>query len=195
MGNFILNNDRYYIMRKILDFTFLSLFLVIGTLSSSAMKKEKNELDSVIFENKDFRDNIDFYLKYLSDKDYNKEHEYIYIRAELSKTKTTTKTTFIIYLVGGIYDFFNESKKIIDFIDYKNYNMLLVGDFPNNVVNIKKNMNLNISTDILEKYFKKDYEKYKLTKREPAPEIYDYMNMTLEFNDKGHIILMKCEYY
>jgi hypothetical protein len=178
-------------MRKIISFTTLCLFLVIGIQSCSAKKQEKNELDSVIFENKDFRNNIDLYLKYLSEFYYNKEHEYIYVRAETSKTKTS----FIIYLCGGSYYFFRDSSKIIDYIDYKNYNMLLVGDFPNIVVNIKKNLRLDITKGILLKYFKKDYEKFKLTKYGPAPEIYDYMNMSLEFNEKGHIILLKCEYY
>jgi len=178
-------------MRKIISFTTLCLFLAIGIESCSSRKPEKKEIDPEIFENKDFRENIDLYFKYLSDKNYDKEHEYIYVRAETSKTKTS----FIIYLNGGSYVFFNDSIRIIDYINYKNYNMLLVGDFPNNVVNIKKNMNLNISKDIIQKYFKKDYEEFKLTKREPAPDMYDYMNMSLEFNEEGHIILMKCEYY
>ena len=178
-------------MIRFISFTALSLFLMIGILSCSEKKQEKHKLDSVIFENKDFRDNIDLYLKYLSDKNYHKEHEYIYARAETSKTKTS----FLIYLSGGSYHFFNDSLKIIDYIDYKNYKILLVGDFPNNVVNIKKNLHLNISKDILLKYFKKDYEKFKLNGYEPAPEIYDYMSMKLEFNKKGNIILTKCQYY
>lgn len=143
-----------------------------------------------IWENKDFETAIDNYCKYVDSTSYKKNFDYIYVKA----TKKNNRVEFIIYLSGGSYDFIEKKERIIDFFSYKGHDILLIGDFPNEVVNIKKNNSLNVLEDVVKKRYHVDYDKFIQEKFAPAPLIYDYMNMTLIFkNDK--LVSCKRQYY
>lgn len=155
------------------------------TLLLLACKKEMKT-----WGNKDFKTAIDNYCQYVDSVSYRNNFDYIYVESNIKNDSTE----FVIYLCGGSYDFLNEKERIIDFFVYKKYDILLLGDFPNEIVKINKNVHLNIINDIVKKRYPADYEKYLNDKRSVGPLIYDYMNMILIF--KGdRLISCKREYY
>lgn len=142
------------------------------------------------WENKDFKTAIDNYCQYVDSVSYRNNFDYIFVESNIKNDSTE----FVIYLCGGSYDFLNEKERIIDFFNYQKYDILLIGDFPNEIVKINKNANLNIINDIVRKRYPVDYEKYLNDKRSVGPLIYDYMNMILLF--KGdRLISCKRQYY
>jgi len=140
------------------------------------------------WDNKEFEAAIDNYCKY-ADSSEHRDSDYIYVEAE----KRNDCTVFVILLAGGAYAFVNGTKPVIDFVKYKNYDILLVGDFPNQILNIEKNRKLNVE-DIVKVRFPLEYERYVKMKLFAPPLIYDYMNMTLTFKERK-LINRKIEYY
>jgi hypothetical protein len=145
---------------------------------------------SKTWKNKEFKQAIDSYCEYVDSVGFKPNFDYIYIEA----LKSLDSTVFFVYLVGGAYDFLVDSKKIVDFIIYNKNDIMFIGDFPNDVVEIKKNKRLNIIDDILKVRYPNDYNKYLQDKHSVGPLIYDSMNMTLVFK-KNKLISCKRQYY
>jgi hypothetical protein len=143
--------------------------------------------------NKEFESAINDYCRYLDTLpkyEYKDGFDYIYIEASQSEDITS----FLITLWGGSYKFMNRQDKIKGFFKYKNYDILLFGDFPNEIVDIKVSINLNSINEIVQKRYPTDYNKYLKDKSTVGPLMYDYMNMTLIF--KGdQLITYKREIY
>lgn len=144
---------------------------------------------NVKFDNNEFAKAFDDYLIYIDSVNYKPDFDYIYLEAFNFKDSTT----FRISLVGGSYDFLNKANRIIDFEKYKGIDVLLIGDFPNEIVNIKKNTRLDAMNDIVRKLYPQDYKKYLKDEHSVGPLIYDNMNMTLVFK-KGKLISCKKQY-
>lgn len=162
---------------------FIMLFFI--TLLLFGCKKEMKT-----WENKDFKIALDNYCQFVDSVSYRNNFDYIFVESNIKNDNTE----FVIYLCGGSYDFLNEKERIIDFFVYKKYDILLVGDFPNEIVQINKNTHLNIIRDIVKERYPEDYEKYLNDERSVGPLIYDYMNMILIFKgDK--LISCKRQYY
>lgn len=167
--------------------SLLKIVILILSIIGFTSCTEKKE----VFENKEFCNYLNSYLQYLdSINDSNKEFDYICIQS-----KTKKDTTFLtIHLSGGAYRFISYKSEVIDFINYKTYKVLLIGEFPNKVLEINKNNHLDITKDILLKYYRKEYEKFLESSSPIPPLIYDYMTMYLIFkNDK--LLSCKREYY
>jgi hypothetical protein len=163
---------------------FVILFLMIILLNSC--NKEK-----FTWENKEFKSAIDYYCKYIDSSNYYEQNfDYMYIKAAVK----SDSTVFMIYLDGGAYIFLTETSSITDFFVYNKHDVLLTGDFPNKIVNIKKNKRLNIIDDILKVRYPSDYKKYLHDKSTVGPLIYDYMNMTIIFKE-NKLISCKRQYY
>ena len=143
-----------------------------------------------VFKNKAFEAELTDYCIYLNTVECKKDFDYIFIKAASYKDSVT----FEIYLTGGAYDFIKYKDFIIDFFNFKGYDVLLIGDFPNIVVPRKKNQGLQIIDKIVRKKYPKEYEKYLQNKETPAPLIYDYMSMNLVFF-KSNLIYSKRVYY
>lgn len=146
--------------------------------------------ESVTWENKDFGMAVNNYCKYLDSVGYKHNFDYIFVKA----TTRNDSTLFLIYLCGGSYHFLKEQEEVIDFIQYKGYDILLKGDFPNRIVNIKRNDKLDIIDDIIKERYPKDYEKYVKNNNPVAPLIYDYMDITLIFKGTKLISYKKQSY-
>ncbi len=144
---------------------------------------------NVKFDNNEFAKAFDDYLIYIDSVNYKPDFDYIYLEAFNFKDSTT----FRISLVGGSYDFLNKANRIIDFEKYKGIDVLLIGDFPNEIVNIKKNTRLDAMNDIVRKLYPQDYKKYLKDEHSVGPLLYDNMNMTLVFK-KGKLISCKKQY-
>jgi hypothetical protein len=159
-------------------FIFL-LALLLNACNSSTIK----------FDNNEFAMAVDDYLIYVDSVNYKPDFDYIYIEAYNFKDSTA----FRISLVGGSYDFLNEPNRIIDFGKYKGIDILLIGDFPNEIVNIKRNTRLNTMDEIVKQRYPEDYKKYLKDEHSVGPLIYDNMNMTLVFK-KDKLISCKKQY-
>jgi hypothetical protein len=146
-----------------------------------------------IIANKDFLVHLDEYIKYVdSSGSYKNNHDYIYLEA--IKSKDTTK--LIITLVGGSYEFLKHPYRtnIIDFFNYRGYKILLIGDFPNDIIQNKLNENLNIDNEIVKKYYPEDYSKWQKDSLSVGPLIYDYMGIFLTYKNNNLIYYHK-QYY
>jgi hypothetical protein len=140
--------------------------------------------------NNEFKEALNNYYSYVDSVNYKQGFDYIYIEA----TQNRDSVLFLIYLCGGSYDFINEKDKIIDFYSYKGKDILFVGDFPNNIMNIQRNIKLNVIDDIVKVRYPEDYIKYLEDEHSVGPLIYDYMDMTLTFKH-NKLISCKRQYY
>src|SRR6266542_5072379 len=109
-----------------LNYTMKKIFLLcitcfIISVISSCFKNKRN------WQNKDFERALDEYYSYVDSIGYKHGFDYINIEAK----KSNDSLVFLIYLYGGAYDFLSDSTKIIDFYQFKKYDILLKGDFPN----------------------------------------------------------------
>jgi hypothetical protein len=143
-----------------------------------------------IGKNKEFEAALGNYFKYVDSVGFKHNFDYIFIEA----TKNRDSTVFVIYLYGGAYYFLHYTERIIDFTDYKKYEIVLIGDYPNDVVNVGRNKKLNIVNDILKVRYPKDYNKFLKDNHSVAPLIYDYMDMTLIFK-QDKLISCKRQFY
>ena len=140
--------------------------------------------------NREFESAINQYINYLDSVEYNLDSDYICIEAN----QMNDSTKFNIYLWAGAYPFIRYSDTFIDFIKYKKHNLLIIGDFPNRVLRVNKNVKINIINDIIKKKYPKDYEKYLLDNMSVSPLLYDYMDMTLIFK-QDRLLSLKRQYY
>jgi hypothetical protein len=154
---------------KNLIYLFSFALLLLISCERNRIKFNNVELSKAI-------ENYCFYLDSLKDL---KASDYIYMESFDFKDSIIFK----ISLVGGSYYFLNEQERIIDFGFYNDYQILLLGDFPNAVVNNKKNKQFNVIDNIVKKRFNEDYIKYLNDKLSIAPLIYDYMTLTLTFKE------------
>jgi len=140
--------------------------------------------------NKDFEACINSYCSYLDSVGFTPDFDYIIVEAK----KNDINTVFTIHLSGGAYHFLNEPEGIIDYFEYRGHYILLIGDFPNEIQKTTKNKQINIINDVIKKEYPEDYEKYLNNDYPFLPLIYDYMTMTLIFEDSR---LVKCrrQYY
>lgn len=74
--------------------------------------------------------------------------------------KQNDSIIFNMRLNGGFNDIILWQDKFIDKINYNNYTIVLLNDFPNDIINLKKNRNIQIE-DIYNEFFKKEYEQFK----------------------------------
>ena len=141
--------------------------------------------------NKDFLMQLNSYIEYIdSTKEYKDDFDFIYLRA-LNRDDTVN---FDIYLNGGSYTFFHDKAMIKDFLKYKSYHILLIGDYPNEIVKVGLNKHLDIIKDIVQKYYPNDYLKYQKDTLSIGPLIYDYMNLSLTFK-KDKLLSIRKQYY
>jgi hypothetical protein len=139
-----------------------------------------------LWKNKEFESAINDYCRYLDtlpNYEIRNGFDYIFIEA----TQNEDITSFIITLSGGSYNFLNQQDNIKGFFRYKNYDILLLGDFPNEIVDIKMNLTVNSINEIVRKRYPTDYNKYLKDQSSVGPSMYDYMNLTLIF--KGDILI------
>jgi hypothetical protein len=141
--------------------------------------------------NREFLLHLDEYLQYVdSTKEYTDDFDYIYVEA----TSRFDSTFFLITLMGGSYTFIDEMNRIKNFIRYKDFNLLFVGDYPNQVIDIRPDKKIDIINDILKKYYKEDYDKYQKDPGSIVPMIYDYMSYNLTYK-QDKLISTKKQYY
>lgn len=134
------------------------------------------------WKNREFDSAINDYCRYLDTlpiHEYKNGFDYIYIEA----TQKEDITSFSITLWGGLYNFLKRQDKIKGFFKYKNYDIMLFGDFPNIIVDTKMDIDLNSWIDIVKKRYPTDYCKYLKDNSSVGPLLYDYMNMTLIFKE------------
>jgi len=146
--------------------------------------------NSKTWNNKEFANAIDNYCQYIDSIKSEHTNEYLYVEAR----NCNDSIVFIIALVGGSYDFLYSQDMIVDFFTYHGFDILLLGDFPNEIVRVEKNKNLNIIDDIVKIRYPDDYNKYLKDKNSVAPLIYDYMDMTLVFRN-NKLISCKRQYH
>ena len=128
--------------------------------------------------NKEFVKQIDSYLTYIDSTEiYEKDYDYIYIKS-ICRNDTSY---FIIYISGGAYDFTNSKYDFIDFIKYKDYDILLKGDFPNRIVNVLKNENKKLSLEIVKERYPNAYKEYLINPNRVAPLCGDPKEIELWF--------------
>jgi len=139
-----------------------------------------------VWENNDFEKAINAYCTYADSVGYLKNFDYILIEG----IKRGDSIFFKVFLWGGAYIFITEKERIIDFINYKNHDMLLLGDFPNSIVDISKNKHLNPVEDIVKNRYPSDYRNLFYYNRDIGPLIYDYKTMDLIFT-KNKLIYFK----
>lgn len=142
------------------------------------------------WENKEFEASINDYCEYLDSVKRQSNFDYIYVEA----SNISDSTIFTIYLSGGASDFINDANRIVDFRGYKKYDIMLIGDFPNCIISLSKQINQNYISDLVKKRYPKDYYMYLRDNKSPAPLIYDYMTMYLTFK-KGKLVNTKRQYY
>lgn len=159
------------------------LLMIFVSLVSCFEKK-------IYWSSKDFEAAIDSYCQYVDSVGFKNKFDYIHIKAE----KHDSKVTFTVHLTGGAYRFLNESNEIIDFFPYKGHDILLIGDFPNEIANINKNKRIDITNDIIKRRYPEDYKRYLDNINLVGPLIYDYMTMILIFKE-GKLISCKRQYY
>jgi hypothetical protein len=152
---------------------FVLPFILIFCILSTVRCQEK----AWITENKDFLNGIQEYYKYLDSLKVNKDYHYVIVDA--SKKHDTTE--LVIYYYGGSYPFFINKGKFIDFINYEGYDLFFLGDFPNPVINIACNKQLNILNDIIKNKFPNEYKYYIKGNYVAEPLICDYMELILSF--------------
>jgi len=168
-------------MSKVNIFIFVSL--ILGFILSCNTKSSKK------WENIEFEKAMNSYRKYVDTIGFKNNFDFILVKAKKNKDSTL----FIIYLCGGGYTFLEYKDRVIDFFTYQGIDILLLGDFPNEIVNIDKNKALDIE-DIVRKRYPSDYKKYLIDTHSVPPMICDFMNMTLTFK-KNKLVNCKREYY
>jgi len=138
-----------------------------------------------------FLNEIDYYIKYIdSTGDYKNNFDFIDI---LAKKKHDT-VDFTVTLYGGSYIFLHRQYSVKDFLTYKGYSIVLRGDFPNSIVSMETDKHLDIVNDIVKKYYKEDFKKFKKDSLSVGPLIYDYMGLFLTYRQDS-LIKKKEEYY
>lgn len=150
---------------------YCSVLIIIVLIYCSCRNQEKS------FKNKEFELALANYIEYVDSVQYKPSFDYILIDA----SGYADSTVFSIYLCGGSYVFLKSPEKVADFFSYKGYDVLLLGCFPNEVIPMEKNKNLNIVRDVVRKRYPGDYKKYLNDKYSVGPLIYDEMNMILVF--------------
>ncbi|MDP4202533.1 MAG: hypothetical protein Q8861_07540 [Bacteroidota bacterium] len=127
-------------------------------------------------DNKTFESALNQYCCYVDSlNEYRKDFDFI----EIDAKKNQNCTYFKIHLSGGGYPFIHKS--VIDFLKYKKYDVILVGDYPNEIITVHKNQKINPVVDILKERYPEDYKKYTVDKRLVPPLIYDYKILKLKF--------------
>ena len=91
----------------------------------------------------------------------------------------------------GAYSIINPMDSIIDFFYYKKHMVMLVGDYPNKLIDIPRMLNKDIRKEVLLKYFKDDYDLYLKDPFLLKPRLADPMEMSLVFNSQG--VMVKSE--
>jgi hypothetical protein len=156
-------------------FIYVSISLILISCSSPEILKQK-------IGNKNFESALNEYYEYL-DSITNRQGSYVIVNAE----QLNGSLVISIHFGGGSYNFFHEN--VVDFLSYKNYDVLLIGDFPNKIINIIKTKKSNIE-NIVKKRYPDDYRNYLLDKSSVGPLMYDYMKMILVFKNNK---MISCE--
>ena len=129
------------------------------------------------FQNIEFNTILNSYIQYIDSIKPKHGKDFIEISARLKEDTII----FDITLSGGSYSFIKEANNIIDYFDFNGTKILLMGDFPNEIVNLKKNEHLNILEDIVKKKYYTDYLKFKKNPHLVLPLIYDYKELIISF--------------
>jgi len=139
-----------------------------------------------IWGNNEFEKAINAYCTYADSVRFRSDFEYICIEG----STRGDSSFFVICVDGGSHIFVTETDRIIDFFNYKNHNILLVGDFPNKIVNISKNKRLDPIEDIVKNKYPSDYQDYHDSDYHNGPLIFDFKSMYLIFK-KDKLIYFK----
>jgi hypothetical protein len=165
---------------KIKELMFCGVLILIFSLCTGQQ----------VFYNKTFEDELTNYCNYLDTVGYKKGFDFIYVDAHVNNDSVVFK----IHLSCGSYELLEYEKSIIDFISFKGFDVLILGDFPNTVVPISHNQSLKVLDNIVKKRYPNEYAMIIKKNEIPAPVIYDYMSMKLVFL-KGKLICSKRVYY
>ncbi len=159
-------------MKKITYFTAIFFLCLFGCSNREKMFTSNPQLIA----------EIDKYLSFIDTSDlYSPDCSYIYLRVN-NRGKDDT-IDVILSVSTGAYGIVNPRDTIIDFFQYRNYNVLLLGDYPNKLIAINRKLNKDIKKEILIKYFKKEYMLYLKDPFSLKPKPADHMFMTLVFKD------------
>jgi len=164
-----------------------NLFILCLLFLSLCNCTNKNNYE---WSNNEFAEAIDNYCRYVDSIESEHVNEYLYIESKIRNDSTL----FLITLGGGSYDFLFKRNRIINFFNYKGFDVLLLGDFPNAIVNIEKNKNLDVIEDVVKVRYPNDYNKFLKDTNSVAPLIYDFMGMRLVFRN-NKLISCKRQYY
>jgi len=170
-------------MRQIVQLfiTFLIILIQCGC----------NKVQLVTNPNKDFMKQLNSYIDYIDSSSYEVDQLH-YIVVETIQKKNTTEIHF--WYSGSLYTFIHNKSNIIDFVNYNKHHILFIGDLPKCIIKIRSNKSFNVIEDIGKKYYKKDYEIYKVNPSEVGPTLHDYMSLIIRFKD-CNLVSVKRQYY
>lgn len=110
---------------------------------------------------------------------------YVYLYV---KNRNQDTINVILSLSAGAYGIIYSSEPIVSFFDYKKHMVMLVGDYPNNLINTNQCFNEDIKKKVLTEYFSKEYEQYLKEPFSLKPKMADPMTMSLIFKKDGTMI-------
>lgn len=164
-----MTKKTFLIYNKLLILIVLQLILVLCT---------RTKIDNLTG-NIEFKNELDKYLYYLDSIGYNREKEIV-----LLICKEKNDSLFIeIKKNCGFNDIIKWNEKFIDEIIYTGHHLVLLNDYPNEIINLKRNNKLTIET-ILTTFFPKEYLQFKLDSLIGPPWIYDGNITALIFKEK-----------
>lgn len=87
-----------------------------------------------------------------------------------------------------------DQQRFVDFFEYKGYDILLLGDFPNDVIRISKNKKIDMIEDLVRVKYPQDYQDYLKDPHSVKPLPGEEMEMVLTFC-KNRFISCKRNYF
>lgn len=161
------------------------LMLVLFALSIMSCTQR-----DVSFNNKEFERNLSAYLSYVDSIEYIQDRDFVIVK---STTEGDT-IRFSICKSGGAYCLIHDMHQFVDYFKYKKYDMLIIGHFPNDVIQISKNNKINVIENVVRVKFPNDYKDYLQNPHSVKPLPGEEMEMVLTFY-KDKFISCKRNYF
>jgi len=161
------------------------LMLVLFALSIMSCTQR-----DVSFNNIEFERNLSAYLSYVDSIEYIQDRDFVIVNC----TTEGDTIRFSIYKSGGAYSMIHHVQQFVDYFEYKKYDLLIIGNFPNDVIQISKNNKINVIEDIIRVKFPQDYQTYLQNPYWVKPLPGENMEMVLTFY-KDKFISCKRNYF
>ena len=144
----------------------------------------------VSFNNDVFEHYLDTYLTYVDSTGYIKDHDFVIVEC------STKGDTILISInkSGGAYSLIYHMPQFVDYFKYNRYDILLVGHFPNDVIHISKNKEINVIEDIVRVNYPRDYQVYLQDPHWVKPLAGEEMELVVTFY-KDRFISCKRNYF